>query len=334
MTTRALPIALIAIGAIWLLFAVGFVPPSLGAALARLWPLLLVGAGLDMLMPERRPRDVPFVALAAAVILLVGLFWPASALQRPATEVHHDLPPTTERVSFSLRASSPVLNVRSADSDDTLVTARFTGEPRGVVAVDGAAETRVRLSPERAAFRPFVGPARWDVEVPRAVPLDVQVDGGSGPITLDLVGTQLVALELEAGSGPATADLPGGGRPYVVSVDGGSGPIELRVAPGASLNLEADLGSGPATVFIGEGSDAVVALELGSGPLELDLPDTAPIRLTVQDDGSGPLRLPRFLERRSGSGDTGVWESPSLRNGGRVIDIVLEDVGSGPVTVR
>ena len=98
--------------------------------------------------------------------------------------------------------------------------------------------------------------------------------------------------------------------------------------------MEADLSSGPTSIFIGEGSDVRLTLETGSGPLDLDLPDSAPIRLTVRDDGSGPLRLPRFLERRSGSGDTGVWESASLRDGGRVIDIVLEEVGSGPVTVR
>src|SRR5690606_15782488 len=116
--------------------------------------------------------------------------------------------------------------------------------------------------------------------------------------------------------------------------DGGSGPIELSFAPGASVDVRASLGSGPTTVFVGEGTDARLRFRLGSGPLDLDLPDSAPIRLTVEDDGSGPLRVPRFLERRSGRGDTGVGESASLRNGGRVIDVVLEDVGSGPVTIR
>src|SRR5690606_39299162 len=175
----------------------------------------------------------------------------------------------------------------------------------------------------------MLGGARWDLEVPRGVPLDLRVEGGSRQLTLHLQHTQLSSPALDAGSGPTTVDLPGGGTPYRVALDGGSGPIELRIAPGASVDMEADLSSGPTSIFIGEGSDVRLTLETGSGPLDLDLPDSAPIRLTVRDDGSGPLRLPRFLERRSGSGDTGVWESASLRDGGRVIDIVLEEVGSG-----
>src|SRR5690606_41241381 len=78
-TRRALPIALIAVGTIWLLNAVGFVPPSLAAALGRLWPLLLIGGGLDLLVPRYRPRNVPFVALAAGALVVLALFWPAGA---------------------------------------------------------------------------------------------------------------------------------------------------------------------------------------------------------------------------------------------------------------
>lgn len=333
-SSRVLPIALIAIGTMWLLYAIGFVPPAVTAALVRLWPLLLIAGGLDLLVPERRPREVPFVAFAAALILLAALFWPAARLAGADDVVSRELPAQTRRVTFELRASSPVTNVTAAGSDDTLVTARFTGEPGGTVDVSAGPETRVRVRPRRAALPPMLGRARWDVEVPRGVPLDLRVDGGSGPLTLDLLRTQLSSLELDAGSGPTTVDLPGGGTPYRVALDGGSGPIELRIAPGASVDMEADLSSGPTSIFIGEGSDVRLTLETGSGPLDLDLPDSAPIRLTVRDDGSGPLRLPRFLERRSGSGDTGVWESASLRDGGRVIDIVLEEVGSGPVTVR
>lgn len=334
MSSRVFPIALIAVGTIWLLYAVGFVPPSLSSALVRLWPLLLVGGGLDILIPERRPRDVPFVAFAAAIILVAALFWPARAVVGREDAYERDLPPQTRQVTFELRAGSPETFVSGARSADTLVATRYTGEPRGVVNVAVNPDTRVRVTPERTAFTPFMGRARWDVEVPSSVPLHLQVDAGSGALELDLLNTRLSSLELDAGSGRARVDLPGGGSTYGVSVSGGSGALRLTVAPGASVDMEMDLGSGPTEVFIGEGSDVVLRLETGSGPVELDLPDSAPIRLTVEDDGSGPLRLPRFLERRSGSGERGVWESANLADGGRVIDIVLEDVGSGPITIR
>lgn len=333
MTQRVLPIALIAVGTIWLLNAVGFVPPSLAAALGRLWPLLLIGGGLDLLVPRYRPRNVPFVALAAGAIVVLALFWPAGA-SRGDAEVHRELSPQTRRVTFDLDLGAHATHVAPAASASTLVRASFAGEPVGRVDVRDGAEASVRIRPERETFMTLGPRGRWALEVPRAVPLDLAVDAGSGPVTLDLVGTQLASLELDAGSGSVVLDLPGGGEPYAVDIDGGSGALEARVAPGASLDMRADLGSGAASVFVGEGSDARVVLRLGSGPLDLDLPDSAPIRLTVEDDGSGPLRLPSFLERRSGRGDTGVWESASLRDGGRVIEVVLERVGSGRVTVR
>src|SRR5690606_14861991 len=258
------------------------------------------------------------------------LFWPAGA-SRGDAEVHRELSPQTRRVTFDLDLGAHATHVAPAASASTLVRASFAGEPVGRVDVRDGAEASVRVRPERETLMTL---GRRRLGVPRAVPLALAVAAGSGPVTLDLVGTQLASLELDAGSGSVVLDLPGGGEPYAVDIDGGSGALEARVAPGASLDMRADLGSGAASVFVGEGSDARVVLRLGSGPLDLDLPDSAPIRLTVEDDGSGPLRLPSFLERRSGRGDTGVWESASLRDGGRVIEVVLERVGSGRVTVR
>ncbi len=338
MNQRVLPIVLIAVGVIWLLLLTGFVPPSLTAAVARLWPLLLIAGGLDLWIPERRPRDVPFVAVGAGIILLFGLFWPAAPAGltgAPAgRDVHHGLLPQTRQVALDIDAGSPETIVTAAADAATLIGARFTGDTPARVNVSGGDTARVRVQPQRGGFTLFSARSRWQIEVPRGLPLELAFDGGSGPSRLDLASTQLTALDLEVGSGPATVELPGGGRPYAVSVEGGSGSLDLSIAPGASVDMRADLRSGPTRMFIGEGTDIRLVLDLGSGPLELDLPDSAPIRLTVEDDGSGPLRLPSFLERRSGRGDTGVWESASLRDGGRVIDVVLENVGSGPVTIR
>jgi len=77
-----------------------------------------------------------------------------------------------------------------------------------------------------------------------------------------------------------------------------------------------------------------LTLRTGSGAVTLDLPDTAPIQLDVRDDGSGRLTVPAYLKRRSGSGDTGVWTSDTLDRGGRVIDVRIEQAGSGSITIR
>src|SRR5690606_6931659 len=114
-TQRVLPIALTAAGTIWLLNAVGFVPPSLAAALGRRWPLLLIGGGLDLLVPRYRPRNVPFVALAAGAIVVLALFWPAGA-SRGDAEVHRELSPQTRRVTFDLDLGAHATHVAPAAS--------------------------------------------------------------------------------------------------------------------------------------------------------------------------------------------------------------------------
>ncbi len=334
MKDRVLPIALIAIGLIWLLFATGFVPPALGVALARYWPLLLIGAGLDIWIPERRPLAVFFTAWAGALILLLAVFMPGGGTAVGDQEVYRALPEDAQRVTFDVSNGSAEANVRTTRLGQALVNARFTGEPRGRVSISEGRNPTVRIEPEGEFFSLFTGRTRWDIEVPGAVPLDVRLDGGSGPLVADLSGARVESLSLDVGSGPSTLVLPGGGTPYRVEVDGGSGPLTMSFAPGSSVDMTAELGSGPTVIRIGEGTDMRLSLDTGSGPLELDLPDSAPIRLTIQDDGSGPLSLPRFLERRSGRGDTGVWESSNLSDGGRVVDVTLEDVGSGPVTIR
>ncbi len=114
----------------------------------------------------------------------------------------------------------------------------------------------------------------------------------------------------------------------------GSGSARVRVAPGASLDIDADTGSGSLHLEVGHSTDLQLTLDAGSGAVTLDLPDDAPIRLEVTDDGSGRLNLPGYLVRRSGSGDTGVWQSAAFERGGRVILVRVVGAGSGSITVR
>lgn len=327
-----LPAVLITVGLLWLLIEIGFVPAALVGVLTRWWPLFLVGAGLDFLLPAQRPAKVPFVALAAVVVLLLGVFAPgaAGATDREVREV---LDQGARSVTADIRTSSAPTTITTSRDPRTLVEASFVGQPVGRVRTTGGRDPRVEIRPVQSGL-PFAGRGRWHVGLPASVPLALDIDSGSGALSLDLTNAALSRLELDAGSGALTARLPGMGAGYTADIDGGSGRINLTVAPGASLDLEAELSSGGASILIGEGTDLRLDLSTGSGGVDIDLPDTAPIRLEVRDDGSGRLRLPGFLVRRSGSGDTGVWESRNLGRGGRVIEIVIRDVGSGSITIR
>ena len=327
-----LPVVLIAVGLLWLLLQIGFVPPGLASALGRWWPLLLVGGGLDLLYPARRPAKVPFVAFAAALVLLLGLFMPRTAYSSDR-QVREPLPQDARSVHADITTSHQPTTITTASDPLSLIEAEFIGAGPGIVTTTGNRDARITVKPQRGGL-PFSGPGRWDLSLPASLPMSLTVDSGSGAMRLELDRASLSNLELAGGSGSLTADLPGNGASYRAEIDGGSGALSVALAPGASVDLEAEFGSGSGNIFVGEGSDVRLELRTNSGSVSLDLPDGAPIRLEVRDEGSGRLRIPGFLTRRSGSGETGVWESASYSGGGRVIDVVIRDVGSGAITIR
>ena len=92
-TRQAFAYVLLAAGALWLLIEIGFVPPSLTLALLDWWPLLLLGLGLDVILPPARRGPLPVTVYAALVILIIALFGLSGdqlgsneAFQRPIPE--------------------------------------------------------------------------------------------------------------------------------------------------------------------------------------------------------------------------------------------------------
>jgi hypothetical protein len=327
-----LALALVAAGALWLLVQTGFVPRTLLSVMATWWPALLVGAGLDLVAPRFRPGKVPFTALACLIIVGLALF---EALLSPAADTTHVLErdPGVYSADITIELGSAPATIGRVQ-DDALLDARFVGQPQGEVISRPGSLASVTVRPVPDTGTPFLGRGQWTIGLPTGVPVHLAVAGRNADSTVDLTWIDLEDLELAAGSGLLSATLPGLGAVYSADVSGGSGDLAIRIAPGASVDLTARLRSGTTELFVGEGTDMRLELRTGSGSVILDLPDTAPIRLSVEDDGSGRLTVPGFLERRSGNGDRGVWESSNLDQGGRVIEVAIRDAGSGAITVR
>ncbi len=324
--------ALLSIGALWLLIEIGFVPTSLTLALLDWWPLLLVALGLDVLIPAGRRGPVPITVYAAVAILVIGALGLSGRAAPEGQDLQQALTPETRSLTAHLQPGSARALLRPAQPGE-LVSVAFEGTPAGEARLEGTAEPKLVVSRGRGRIFGF-GRSTWNVALSTEVPLDLEVDAGSGGIDADLTGFDLSALEVDGGSGSVHLQLPGGGRFFRAELEGGSGAMRLGIAPGASLDMEVSSGSGGVQIEVGEGTDLDLTLASRSGAVVLDLPDDSPIRLEITDDGSGRLQLPDYLTRRSGSGDTGVWQSAAFERGGRVILVRIVDVGSGSITVR
>ncbi|HET8985707.1 MAG TPA: hypothetical protein VFN03_08105 [Trueperaceae bacterium] len=327
-----LALALVAAGALWLLVQIGFVPRILLDVMATWWPVLLVGAGLDIVAPRLRPVKVPFTALACLIIIGLALVGVSLSSASDTTHVV-ERDPGVYFADIDIELGSAPTTIGRVQ-DDSLLTAHFVGQPQGAVVSRLGSLAAIEVRTATATGLPFLGRGHWTIGLPTDVPIHLAVSSRSADSTVDLTRISLEELQLEVGSGQLSANLPGLGSVYSADVSGGSGDMQMRIAPGASVDMNARFRSGTTELFVGEGTDMRLELRAGSGSVTLDLPDTAPIRLSVEDDGSGRLFVPSFLERRSGSGDRGVWESGNLEQGGRVIEVTIREAGSGAVTIR
>lgn len=339
------PVMLIGAGVIGLLATTGVLSRENFTVLLRLWPVLLVLIGLDILFGRRWPALGALLGIAT-VALVIGLM-----LIGPSQGWGEDLEVKTERFTEPLGAATSAsvrLNLSSgpteitalSDSSDLIdAELNYTGEID--FEVSGDRDKTVTLVERDPVFSFFFDwfeddeELRWDIGLSPQVPLDLDVDGGSGSAELDLRALQLTRLVLDVGSGSVDGRLPDTEARYDARVDGGSGSCRLDVASGADVGLEIDVGSGSIDVTIGSDVDLSVRVEGGSGSLAIDVPADAAVRLDVRDSGSGSVNVPAGLERtRSGDDDEGTWETPAYASADHKIEIVVVDLGSGSVQVR
>ena len=340
------PLVLIGAGVIGLLATTGALSRENFVVLVRLWPVFLILIGLDVLFGRRSPAIGALLGLGA-IALVIGLM-----LVGPSLGWGDNLEVKTGRFSEPLGAATSALVRLNLSSGPTEITAlsdsadlidaelNYTGEIDFEVSGDG--EKAVSLGERDAGaaffFDWFTGDddeRRWDIGLSPQVPLDLQVNGGSGSAELDLRALQLAGLDVDVGSGSVDGRLPALESRYDARVDGGSGSCRLDVADGAAAGLEIDVGSGSIDVSAGADVDLSVRVQGGSGSLSIDVPEDAAVRLDVRDSGSGSVSVPSWLERtRSGDRDEGTWETPGYASADHKIEIVIDELGSGSVQVR
>ena len=340
------PLVLIGIGVVALLGTMGVLSRENFAVLLRLWPVLLILVGLDVMFGRRSPAIGALIGVGA-VALVIGLMlagpsqgWGAVAevkterFDEPIGEA------TSARVSLDL-SSGPTEITALADSDDLIdAELSYTGDIK--FEVRGDRDKSISLGETHADvfllfdwFGNDDDELRWDIGLSPQVPLDLAVDAGSGSVELDLRELQLKGLNLDVGSGSIDGRLPAREGRYDVRVDGGSGTCSLDIADGSDIGLNFDVGSGSFNVEIGAEADVNIRVDGGSGKLTVDAPEDAAVRVVVREDGSGRLRVPsRFARTRSGDGDEGTWETPGYDSADHKIEIVVEDMGSGDVELR
>ncbi len=109
---------------------------------------------------------------------------------------------------------------------------------------------------------------RWDLGLSPDVEMDLRLDVGSGSVDLDLSELALTSLEVDGGSGSITVAMPAGN--YDANYDFGSGSVHLTLPAGGRHEIDLTSGSGAISIQLPASMEARIELDSGSGSFSAD----------------------------------------------------------------
>jgi hypothetical protein len=344
------PILLIGVGVIWLLGNLGWIPTPSLRMLLRLWPLILIVIGLDIMFGRRSPIIGGLIGLGAvALVIALLLLGPSIGLE--ALEPSGELQTLTFSESLGSATSARITldleryptSVEALSASDLLIDAELDTYTDVDFSARGTREKSVTIEPVEDYSFDFdwtdwdtVG-TRWEIGLSPDVPIDLMVDIGSGSATLDLMFLELTDLEIDGGSGSVDLTLPESSSQYSANIDGGSGDFEIEFESGAEVRAVMDVGSGNLDIVIGSSADLDMRIDGGSGDITIDVPGDVGVRIVIRDRGSGSVRVPASYLLVDDIGDddrdTGIWETDGFSSTAHRVEITF-DPGSGDFRLR
>jgi len=256
---------IILIGVAWLGINLGYFDSNVWYELFRLWPVLLIIWGLNILV-RRTPLQflvyvTPLILVAAFIWVLAGkpmsftpspsgpkLVWtePSSRSSSELTEYHYVLPREegVEELSADVDAGAAEVTIDTLGEESgslaevDYLTSR--GEPDVKMKVDG--ETAYLDVPSRARTRvgaPIADVEEMQVRLAATLPLHLQLNAGASAVEADLRRSVLRSLELNGGAAAMEVMLPeAGDSGYRVGISAGAASLKLRLPQDTPVYLK------------------------------------------------------------------------------------------------
>jgi hypothetical protein len=246
------PAILISLGVVLLLQQFGYIQWTIWEVALRLWPLLIVAVGLELLI-GRRSILGSLVTLVLVLALMGGALWlmgvgPISNVVMSGGSVafargdsaHTDirLTPTSGKLDvdglIADRANGLEAQIRDTawnrlnkSSDEDIIKGGYQ------IGVSG---------PDNIYF-PSVGSNAWQIHLASGMPSSLRVTMGAGDMTLHLEQLTLDTLDVKLGAGQVNIYLPEKGV-VSIKVDLGTGQVVIHSAKGTVLAVKCTTGVG------------------------------------------------------------------------------------------
>lgn len=244
---------LILAGAIPLAVRGGYLSEAQVSDLWTLWPMILIGLGIGLLLGRTRFEFIGGLIVAATFGLMVGglLSGGMGGVSTGACGSPNGATAFPERAgAFSARAAT--IDVEADCGSVTIATGpgndwRAAGEDRdgrGPQVDAGADSLNIRTTDGGDLFGIFSARSTWRITVPTGPRIDLDVELNAGSATVDLAGAAIGSATIGLNAGSTTLDLGSVRelRELQVEVNAGSAGITL---PNVSMtgSVQANAGS-------------------------------------------------------------------------------------------
>jgi len=253
------PTILIGLGILFLLNNLGLLSWAIWPAILRLWPVLLIAIGLDLLIGRRSVLGSLLVALVMLAALGAAIWWTDAwvGVGTPLLNQTFSQPLNgAKRATIDIGLGAGTLRLGAQSEADGLISGSVAHGPRDQIQRD------FTVSGDTATFKLHAvrqngwgGPLRfrngeelvWDLRLNPDVPLQLDLSTGAGTSTLDLTHLNITELNVSTGVGTATLNLPERGI-VRASVSGGVGDTTISIPAGIAARISASTGLGQVRV--------------------------------------------------------------------------------------
>jgi hypothetical protein len=285
---------LIPLGAIPLAARAGGMDPARLIDAWRLWPLIVIGIGL-LIIGSRTWLSIVGLALTALTIgtiggaaLASGTIWLGAiggcGFGSDTTAAVDKTGAFEQPATVRLNLNCGTIDFRANDSTSWTVHASYRGSPP---AIDANADSLAVRSPSEGDRN-----EDWTIAVP---------------------ASQLRSLDLAANAATTTADLGTAGLDELQG-DLNAGDVRIHAGSATIHAVDMTMNAGRIRLALGLGG-TTGSLSVNAGALDLCVPPTAGLRLTVDDQ----LTFVTNLSSRGLAHDGNVWTRPD--SGGGTIDL-------------
>ena len=248
------PTVLILVGIVLLLNNLGWTQINVWD-LVRLWPVLLIAGGVELLIGQRS-RLGSVIVLGVMLALLAGGLWMLTESTPVASTEGQEISvplEEAERAEIEIGFGVGTLQIGSMSEPDVLLngTIELHRGERLERDVDLSAD-RAYVNLQSRADWPvplfgLEGDRHWSLNLYRGIPVDLRVDAGVGDAHIDLRRMDLIGFTAKMGLGRAIVILPASGV-VEADIDGGVGDLVVEVPEGTAVRVQASTGLGHTSV--------------------------------------------------------------------------------------